>query len=1414
MKNFTNNFKQFTSRLSARWLIMALMMLVGTSSVWGKIIYFKANGSNNWETANAVIQISIGSNTSWKKMTSLGNGMYSYEANNGATVYFARGESEGSTWNVSGMLTVPSDKNLFTPNGWTGCTGDWSIYTPPTTYTGIITFKRPSTWTVTPNVHIYSDCGDIASNQAMTPLGTASDGSVWYKYEYTYTTTCTKFTVMFNKNGDWDYESGENVNGYTLGDDYCLTYDGNKNGEVTSVACPVFCTKSVSNGTGNYSNGEITLSAKFNTCGNAYIGFQWKEEGSQWCYENSDACYIALDVQNIQNSTVEKTVSKSGGTYVFRPYIVDGSDATKWIYGDEFEVVTCSDPSAGYSISNENASVDWDGTEKEVIINTANGYATPSKIYYEGNETKPTAADEYTITIDVPSNGTYCPTTGLEIGTFEILCATATSANFTISNTTFTYNKNKQTPTVTPKTGVGAATTTYKQGNTTVQNPTNAGTYDIYVTTVAGTGYCPITDPMKIGEFTINKKDVSMEDYTMSPVEFTYNGEKQVPIITPASGVGTVRSTVYKLNNTTVVENPTDAGTYTVYISSDAGTNYTAASNLELGTFTIAKKAPSKTDFSYVAEKDYTGSALSAEVEWIQNTGSGGIYTYYKVNGAADNTYTTTEPTAAGTYIVAVTTDADVNYAAATAKIELGEFVINCPTIAAPDITTSATICAGTQVNLSAYNNSNTVKWYSNSACTAEVTQPVTPTDGTKYYAKAYDEASGCYSSEYSTLTFTVNPLPTISIGDNTNAVKFEDVKLTATGNNINDVTWTVNKGTITEDATDPKKAVLTYDQTGDVIVTATATSDAGCTSTAATKTVTFSEENCETGRTKIYFRKSYTTKEYYHFNINDGVYLYAWNSYTNAKYTGEYPGTEIEKTEIINGTEYYVYEFTEAQSTENLKIIVRATYDYCSNNYCEIGKTRDIALDVPGATYTLELANGDTNKVKQAETEHKKGDSNTNYDVYLFDVNKNSTGGGITITVPAVKTVSVTSDEDGNVTMVGQVVKTGCDTQAILGLQYKKRKQDGTYDANYTTYPNPGTKEAISAGKTFTVTTKLEDGTYKVRARIDNSHATNGYGEDIDVVVNTVKTPISNVTLNYWDEYGDDIADPNPMCKGATAYVKLSYVGSKYSDIKWLVEGVETDDVTDEGDGVWSYIIQGTGQLSVELRNDANKDGDNPTWATSNKLSFTIITEPTAPYISINPASGIICEGSSATIKVENPSIDCSYTLVEGDIKAGFTQYESGDLKYTVQNVGKYYVVAQHSSACPTNEYTSNQVEINQIISTSATISIEPDEAVTTPWEPVTITVNPQEGYVYELSYTDNNLAGVDGVIIKQNGDSYTYYIPRPWETGDSDSDRTPINYVIKAQLKVDGEATQCNNMSEANTTITLKDEENEDCD
>ena len=105
------------------------------------------------------------------------------------------------------------------------------------------------------------------------------------------------------------------------------------------------CYQSATEGTGSFSNGTITLSATFNTCGDAYIGFQWKEEGNQWCYDNSNDCYVQLGLNNKKNETATTTVTKaSGKTYVFRPYIVVGNDANNWLYGTEFTVGTCTLP--------------------------------------------------------------------------------------------------------------------------------------------------------------------------------------------------------------------------------------------------------------------------------------------------------------------------------------------------------------------------------------------------------------------------------------------------------------------------------------------------------------------------------------------------------------------------------------------------------------------------------------------------------------------------------------------------------------------------------------------------------------------------------------------------------------------------------------------------------------------------------------------------------------------------------------------------------------------------------------------------------------------------------------------------------------------------------------------------------------
>ncbi len=105
------------------------------------------------------------------------------------------------------------------------------------------------------------------------------------------------------------------------------------------------CYQSATEGEGSFSNGTITLSAIFNTCGSAYIGFQWKEEGKDWCYDNSNDCYVQLGSQIKQNEIATTTVTKPSGTsYVFRPYIVVGNDAKNWLYGTEFTVGTCTLP--------------------------------------------------------------------------------------------------------------------------------------------------------------------------------------------------------------------------------------------------------------------------------------------------------------------------------------------------------------------------------------------------------------------------------------------------------------------------------------------------------------------------------------------------------------------------------------------------------------------------------------------------------------------------------------------------------------------------------------------------------------------------------------------------------------------------------------------------------------------------------------------------------------------------------------------------------------------------------------------------------------------------------------------------------------------------------------------------------------
>ena len=126
----------------------------------------------------------------------------------------------------------------------------------------------------------------------------------------------------------------------------------------------------------------------------------------------------------------------------------------------------------------------------------------------------------------------------------------------------------------------------------------------------------------------------------------------------------------------------------------------------------------------------------------------------------------------------------------------------------------------------------------------------------------------------------------------------------------------------------------------------------------------------------------------------------------------------------------------------------------------------------------------------------------------------------------------------------------------------------------------------------------------------------------------------------------------------------------------------------------------------------------------------------------------------------------------------------------------------------------------IDGLTGSSFSIEIMPYTQNVTPWETakVAIIVKP-EGYDYKLEYIgENDLSSVANAIIEQEGDNITYRIPRPteWGTGDAaEGERSNVVYNIKAILNVQEGTNVCGTQSAPTSiaTITLEDEGNDNC-
>ena len=284
-------------------------------------------GSTGSATYSGTVNVSANTtiNVTYEKLTY----SISYNANGGSGAPAA----ETKTYDVA--LTLSSTKPTrtgYTFQNWnTKSDGTGDSYDSGASYTANAAATLYAQWIANTYTITYDANGGVNPPAAQTKT-----------YGVSLTLTTSKPTLDGYNFTGWNTKADGSGTSYASGASY-----------TTNAAATLYaqweeiCYQTATEGTGSYSNGEITLSAKFNTCGSAFIGFQWKEEDNEWCYEdnNTNPCFIPLGQQSKENEIVTKTVTKaSGKSYVFRPYIAVGNDAKNWVYGTAFTVGTCTLP--------------------------------------------------------------------------------------------------------------------------------------------------------------------------------------------------------------------------------------------------------------------------------------------------------------------------------------------------------------------------------------------------------------------------------------------------------------------------------------------------------------------------------------------------------------------------------------------------------------------------------------------------------------------------------------------------------------------------------------------------------------------------------------------------------------------------------------------------------------------------------------------------------------------------------------------------------------------------------------------------------------------------------------------------------------------------------------------------------------
>ena len=1424
MKNFTNNFKQFTSRLSARWLIMALMLLLGTGSAWAGMWI---NDNNGWN-----IEIERNGTSTWI----------------GGTYGFNREDKNGAYKDYSAENTT----SLKIKNAWVKASSNdnWQIR-----YAAI--YCRVSTNQSGNFSQI--KCKDYGSNKsnansiefqindiAYDVVNGLAPGTYYLDYYFSVGNDgCDKgycYAPEYNCNGTNPYCSNcQNCNYYSI------KFKVPEQEKKYSLGGYIQVGNAMADKSTYYSTYDLAKQTDGTYKGT--FSFSKSHNNAQYIYivDNAGTIYGPQTNDYPMSPGDETTLSKGKSNKV------QASIALNTEYVFTFNPTTgaftysleCTPPDFSVSLSKSEVAVGCTGVTASIT-----GDDSPT-ITWSSSDTKVATIDsDGAINIKAAGTTTITATT-TEAGGF---CGgVEKTATLTVKSPSVKVSANKnslcedETLTLTAtltNCGTDNSIQWYKgedllTGETKDQltissvTTTNSGEYKAVVTggiicssiessavtiTVNALPSAPsLSNPEAICEgttFTLPEKDDSKKTITWVGVDnrtltgLTAGTHKYTAKIvengcesTTVDYTITVKEQLAKpdldvtnvkqcgsnyTEGKIVINNYNPANTYILKkggnpINKEYNDGYSLSEN-EIGTYTVEvskdNACGATSDAKIIEVTNNTPTVNSFAITKQPNVCMGNPVTlsYDDTEQSGDITYAWYE----GVSDVVLGTEATLTIQQArnaSYKLVVTVTSNDCPasdeatTTVEPKAVPSAPTfdndamdaCVNQQFTLPKPNNlkyEEVALWTVNGQPTT-ASQTINVAGNYTYTAYKND---GC-PSQGTSFTVRVNPLPritAISVNNSTPVIN-EDVLLTVEGSDIARVEWSITSGNNASLSDASGNSVkLTSTTSGTVTVTATATSGAGCTAT-STKEVTFKAvEECEpTVTTHDKKTKVRVKKDNCPWNI---IKIYSHGGQSS----GNWPGVDMtEGTGEDAG--YYVYKFESVNS--NFKVIF--------NNGNSNGENQTVsgtATKGKVCTYTI-----GANSCKE----------DNNYRRCLeVTTSDYKTTTPAEITAPAVKTVSATSEEgSGTVTFTGQIIKTGCaaTSKIYYGYQFKKADEE---------WPTTGveTSNTPVEGKLIPLTNasetalyyqfsanveNLEDVDYHFRAYIINGYDfTNGnydqgvyYGLDKLVTVSTVQTPVRTATITLTDAEGKEV--DKKYCVGETAYIMVES-DVKYTEISWKSQqGV--DIVQTRLMNMYQFVVKGNDNIVVLLSNKYNV-----TPAESNTKEVYTFADPILPRVSLNKVSICSNDAVGATVKLTNVVKGQTYQLYQQIDKGDgtFTEKAIGEAKtqteevtdktelvlHTLNNTyttGKYFVKT-YTSDCNANIVATQPFTFTVVDAAEVFISIDPASAETTPWMPAKFTVNASD------KYTLNVTKGIPAepateVEVNQNGNKVSVKIPLP---------------------------------------------------